>query len=74
MAMTQAHGTTWRQITEVYQQWDQDRYDLMSIDELAERMPHVKPEMIGETLAEALMNERARGVEESGSFSLIPNH
>ncbi|MDB5729285.1 MAG: hypothetical protein JWQ00_2490 [Noviherbaspirillum sp.] len=74
MAMTQAHGTTWRQITEVYQQWDQDRYNLMSIDELADRMPHVEPEMIGETLAEALMNERARGVEESGSFRLIPNH
>jgi hypothetical protein len=74
MVSIQAHGSTWRQIAEVYQQWDQDRYSLMSIEELAQRMPHVEPELIGETLADALMNDRARGVEEIGSFRLIPNH
>lgn len=73
MPMNQEQGRVWKKITDVYQQWDQDRSRLMAIDELSEKLNDVDRELIDKTLAEA----RAEGklaAEEDGAFRIIPNH
>jgi hypothetical protein len=74
MPMNEAQGRIWKKITHAYQAWDQDRSNLMEIDALPDHLPDVEREAIGQTLAEALADERMVAYEDSGSFRLIPNH
>ena len=74
MPMTEVHGKVWNKIIHVYQEWDQDRSKLMKIDALPEKLPNVERELIGETLAEALLDGRLDAYEEIGSFRPIPNY
>lgn len=74
MPMTRVHDKVWNKITQVYQEWDQDRSDLMEIDALPGKLPDVERELIGETLAEALLDGRLDACEETGLFRPIPNH
>lgn len=53
MPMTEAHAAIWKQIAQVYRQWDPDEDSLMPVSELAAQLPAVAPEMIGDTLAQA---------------------
>lgn len=43
----------WKQISHVYAQWDPSRSGLMPVRDLAESLPTVAPDMIGDTLAQA---------------------
>lgn len=74
MPMNESQGRVWKQITDTYQQWDQDRNHPMHIDDLASKMPQVPPEIIGETLAEALADGRVIAHEDQGHFIPVPNH
>jgi hypothetical protein len=69
----QHNRAVWTKITNAYQQWDQDRSSLMSIDELYERLPDVDRELIGETLA-AARSEGKVDAPDTNTFRPIPNH
>jgi len=51
MPMNTDQGRVWKKISDVYQQWDQDRSNLMAIDDLSERLPDIDHELIVRTLA-----------------------
>jgi hypothetical protein len=53
MTLTADQGAIWKQISHVYYQWDPSRTGRMPVRELAERLPAVAPDLIGETLAQA---------------------
>jgi hypothetical protein len=74
MPMNMDQDQVWKKISDVYQQWDQDRSNLMAIDELSERLPEIDPELITRTLAEAAEAGRVDTSEEGGAFRLVPNH
>jgi hypothetical protein len=74
MPMNHEQGRVWKKITDVYQQWDQDRSMLMAIDDLSEKLQDVDPELITETLAEARADGKLDTSDESDAFRIIPNH
>ncbi|NEX63975.1 hypothetical protein [Noviherbaspirillum galbum] len=74
MPMNESQGRVWKQITQAYQQWDQDRSNPMEINELTSMMPEIPAELIGETLAEALADGRIIAFEDPGQFLPVPNH
>ncbi|GAB3538080.1 hypothetical protein GCM10027343_02890 [Noviherbaspirillum agri] len=53
MALTEMQGVVWKQISQAYDQWDPEWNRLMPVSELAELLPTVAPDMIGETLGQA---------------------
>ncbi|HZW21562.1 hypothetical protein [Noviherbaspirillum sp.] len=53
MALTEMQGVVWKQIAHAYDQWDPEWNRLMPVSELAELLPAVAPEMIGDTLGQA---------------------
>ncbi|WP_019142772.1 hypothetical protein [Noviherbaspirillum massiliense] len=59
MTMTSSQGAIWKQIAQVYDQWDPERHRLMPVKELSDKLPTVPPEMIGETLAQAASDQLA---------------
>ncbi|HYD60826.1 MAG TPA: hypothetical protein VEC35_10750 [Noviherbaspirillum sp.] len=74
MPMNKDQGLVWKKISDVYQQWDQDRSGLMAVDDLSERLPEIDREVIAQTLAEAAADGRVDAAEEGTAFRLIPNH
>lgn len=74
MALNSVQGRVWNRITNAYQLWDEGRSEMMAIDDLADKLPDVEREVIGETLAAALIDGRLTAFEESGMFRPIPNH
>ncbi|RJF99283.1 hypothetical protein [Noviherbaspirillum saxi] len=74
MPMNQEHGRVWKKITDVYQQWDQDRSNLMAIDDLSQRLPDIDPGLIIQTLAEAEAEGKAAASDEGGTFRPVPNY
>ena len=72
--MNKDQGQVWKKISDVYQQWDQDRSGLMAFDDLSERLPEIDREVIAQTLAEAAADGRVDASEEGNVFRLIPNH
>jgi hypothetical protein len=74
MPMNKDQGQVWKKISDVYQQWDQDRSNLMAVDDLSERLPEIDPDVIVQTLAEAAAEGRVDASEEGDAFRLIPNH
>jgi hypothetical protein len=66
-------GQVWKKISDVYQQWDQDRSNLMAIDDLSERLPEIDHEVIVRTLEEAAEEGRVDTTDD-GTFRLVPNH
>lgn len=74
MPMNQEQGRVWKKITDVYQQWDQDRSMPMAIDHLSEKLHDVDPELIARTLDEAKADGRLATSDESDAFRIIPNH
>lgn len=73
MPMNQSQGQIWKQITDVYQLWDQDRSNPMQTSELYERLPAVPPETIEEILAAARADGRLASLEGGNAFLPIPN-
>ena len=73
MPMNMDQGQVWKKISDVYQQWDQDRSNLMAIDDLSERLPDIDHEVIVRTLAEAAEAGRV-DTSDDGTFRLVPNH
>lgn len=73
MQVNQSQGRIWKQITDAYQQWDQDRSMPMRTADLYERLPSVPPETIEETLAEARSDGRLAGLDDDGMFLPVPN-
>lgn len=59
MTMTTSQGALWKQITQLYYQWDPDGSSLMPVTELNDKLPAVPPEMIAETLVYAKENRLA---------------
>jgi hypothetical protein len=59
MSLTTAQGAIWKQIAQVYLQWDPTRNKLMPVRELAENLPAVAPDLIGDTLAQAAAEDMA---------------
>jgi hypothetical protein len=74
MPLSQDHGRVWKKITDVYQQWDQDRSNLMAIDDLSQRLPDIDPKLIAQTLAQAHAEGMASASHEEGVFRPVPNH
>lgn len=74
MPMNMDQGQVWKKISDVYQQWDQDRSNLMAIDDLSERLPEIDHEVIVRTLEEAAQDGRVDTSDEGASFRLVPNH
>ena len=74
MPMNMDQGQVWKKISDVYQQWDQDRSNLMAIDDLSERLPDIDHEIIVRTLEEAAQEGRVDTSDEGGAFRLVPNH
>ena len=72
--MNMDQGQVWKKISDAYQQWDQDRSNLMAIDDLSERLPEIDHEILVRTLQEAAQDGRVDTPEEGGSFRLVPNH
>ena len=72
--MNMDQGQVWKKISDVYQQWDQDRSMLMAIDDLSERLPEIDHEVLVRTLEEAAQEGRVDTSEEGGAFRLVPNH
>lgn len=72
--MNQDQGQVWKKISDVYQQWDQDRSALMAVDDLSERLPGIDPDVIAQALAEAAAEGRVDASESGDAFRLIPNH
>lgn len=64
----------WKKISDVYQQWDQDRSALMAVDDLSERLPEIDHDVLVRTLEEAAREGRADTSDEGDSFRLVPNH
>lgn len=67
----QAH--VWKKIADTYQQWDQDRFELMALDDLSERLPEFEPELIEQALDEARDAGRV-ATSGDGRFRLVPNN
>ena len=59
MTMTTSQGAIWKQIAQIYDQWDPDWENLMPVKELQTRLPMVAPEIIGDTLAQAASDRLA---------------
>ena len=72
--MNMDQGQVWKKISDVYQQWDQDRSMLMAIDDLSERLPEIDHEVLVRTLEEAAQEGRVDTSEEGSAFRLVPNH
>jgi hypothetical protein len=53
MAFTEMQGVVWKQIVQMYSQWDPTSSRLMPVSELAQMLPAVAPDMIGDTLGQA---------------------
>lgn len=70
MTMTTSQAAIWKQITDVYEQWDQEHHAFMPVSALSERLPMVAPELIGETLAQAQQEQQAElgSIEEQPGF------
>lgn len=68
-----AQGQVWKKIADAYQQWDQDRFEMMALDDLSERLPELEPEMIEQALHEARSQGRV-ATGDDGRFRLVPNH
>jgi hypothetical protein len=70
MTMTSTQGAVWKQIAQIYDQWDPDWNGRMPVRELQARLPAVPPELIGETLAQAASDHLAEvgSVGEDPSF------
>ena len=49
--MNANQDAVWKQISHIYAQWDPTRTGLMPVRDLAESLPTVAPDMIGDTLA-----------------------
>jgi hypothetical protein len=73
MPMNQSQGQIWKQITDVYQLWDQDRSNPMRTSELYQRLPAVPPETIEEILAAARADGRLAPLAGNDAFLPIPN-
>lgn len=73
MPMNQPQGRIWKQITDVYQQWDQDRSNPMRTSDLYARLPAVPPETIAEILAEARADGRLASLDGDDAFLPVPN-
>jgi hypothetical protein len=72
MTMTTAQGTLWKQITQIYFQWDPDGNALMSVNELSDMLPAVPGDLIQETLANAKEDELAEFSPESDGGGFRP--
>ena len=68
-----AQGQVWKKIADVYQQWDQDRFELMALDDLSRRLPEFEPQLIEQALHEAREAGRV-ATSGDGRFRLVPNH
>ncbi|HEX7649872.1 MAG TPA: hypothetical protein VF450_20925 [Noviherbaspirillum sp.] len=73
MPMDQSQGRIWKQITDVYQQWDRDRNIPMQTSDLYERLPAVPPGTIEEILAAAQADGRLASLDGNDAFLPIPN-
>ncbi|HZW20989.1 hypothetical protein [Noviherbaspirillum sp.] len=67
-------GQVWKKISDAYQQWDQDRSNLMAIEDLSERLPDIDQDVLVRTLEEAAQDGRVDTADEGASFRLVPNH
>ncbi|HYD95002.1 MAG TPA: hypothetical protein VEC01_06725 [Noviherbaspirillum sp.] len=74
MPMNKDQGLVWKKIADAYQQWDRDRSELMALDELADQLPDIDPDVIASTLAEAKAQGRVDDAGEGKAFRLVPNH
>lgn len=70
---TPAHGQVWKKIADTYQQWDQDRFELMALDDLSQRLPELEPYLIEQALDEA-RNAGRVATSGDGRFRLVPNN
>lgn len=66
-------GQVWKKIADTYQQWDQDRFAPMALDDLSERLPDLPPQLIEQALNEACGAGRVATLGD-GRFRLVPNH
>lgn len=59
MAMDTSQAAIWKQITQVYEQWDQGENGLMPLSELNEKLPAVAPELVKDAVTQAANNREA---------------
>ena len=74
MPMNMDQRQVWKKISDVYQQWDQDRSNLMAIEDLSERLPDIDHDILVRTLEEAAQEGRVDTSDEGSAFRLVPNH
>lgn len=70
---TSVHGQVWKKIADTYQQWDRDRFELMGMNDLSERLPELEPQVIEQVLGEARDAGRV-ATSGDGRFRLVPNN
>ncbi len=73
MTMNTSQAAIWRQITQVYEQWDHGENGLMPLSELNDKLPAVAPELVKDAVVQAANNREAEldGTGEQGSFKPI---
>jgi hypothetical protein len=70
MTMDTSQAAIWKQITQVYEQWDQGQNALMPLSELNEKLPAVAPELVKDAVVQAANNQEAEfaSAEDEGAF------
>lgn len=69
--LTSSEGAIWKQVVEIYQQWDPSWQKPMPIEDVASRLPAIDSAMIRDTLVHAAADHLAE-VDVSDPFTFKP--